>query len=80
MKFNIGALLKIHLPILLAFFIISLFYFLPELQNKELGQGDVLSWKASASEAIEYNKHMLSQRCGLIICFQECPCTKQRAR
>ena len=56
MKFNIGALLKIHLPILLAFFIISLFYFLPELQNKELRQGDVLSWKASASEAIEYNK------------------------
>ena len=56
MKFNIGDLLKIHLPILLAFFIISLFYFLPELQNKELRQGDVLSWKASASEALEYNK------------------------
>lgn len=56
MKFNIGALLKIHLPVLLAFFIISLFYFLPELQNKELRQGDVLSWKASASEALEYNK------------------------
>jgi hypothetical protein len=56
MKEIVIKVIKTHLPILAIFFLISLIYFYPSIENKVLQQGDVLSWRAMASEALKYNE------------------------
>jgi hypothetical protein len=46
---------KLDLFIILGFIVLSLIYCYPQLQGKMIFQGDTVSWKAAAHEAMAYH-------------------------
>ncbi len=55
MKFDFKSALP-HIISLLAMILLSVIYFIPQFQGKELVQGDIVSFKGVATEALEYEK------------------------
>ncbi len=53
MKFDIKSALP-HIISFVAMILLSVFYFIPQFQGKELVQGDVISFKGASAEARDY--------------------------